>query len=94
MGSLHAWKLVIARLDQMASSMNNDELRREVAPGRSRVFYLKGHLTAVHDRLLPLLRLGERVHPELDDDSATNADRVTTDAGFHAGQIRLAMTKG
>ncbi len=152
--ALHAWKLIIARLDHMFSSMNDDELRREVAPGRNRVFYLMGHLTAVHDRLLPMLGLGERLHPELDDDFVTNADRVTADrvapeavrlawsevnarltaamaalppeewlkkhsavsdedfakdpvrhrlsvlqtrtthAGFHAGQIRLALTKG
>jgi len=47
--ALRAWKLVIAQLDQMFSSMNDEELRREVAPGRNRVFYLMGHLTAVHD---------------------------------------------
>ena len=69
--ALHAWKLIIARLDQMFSSMNDDELRREVAPGRNRIFYLMGHLTAVHDRLLPLLGLGGRLHPELDDDFVT-----------------------
>ena len=50
--ALRAWKLVIAQLDQMFSSMSDDELQREVAPGRNRVFYLMGHLTAVHDRLL------------------------------------------
>ena len=77
--ALRAWKLVITQLDQMFSSMNDEELRREVAPGRNRVFYLMGHLTAVHDRLLPMLSLGERLHPELDDDFVTNADRVTAD---------------
>ena len=152
--ALRAWKLIVAQLDEMFSSMSDDELQREVAPGRNRVFYLMGHLTAAHDRLLPMLGLGERLHPELDDDFVTNADRVTADrvapeavrlawsevnarltaamaalppeewlkkhnavsdedfakdplrnrlsvlqtrtthAGFHAGQIRLALTKG
>src|SRR5207244_7796801 len=77
--ALYAWKLAIARLDQMFSSMNDEELLREVAPGRNRVFYLMGHLTAVHDRLLPMLGLVERLHPELDDDFVTNAHRVTAD---------------
>src|SRR5258705_12506231 len=77
--ALRAWKLVIAQLDQMFSSMNDEELRREVAPGRNRVFYLMGHLTAIHDRLLSMLSLGERLHPELDEDFLTNADRVTGD---------------
>ena len=77
--ALHAWKLTIARLDQMFASMSDDELQRDVAPGRNRVFYLMGHLTAIHDRLLSLLGLGERVHPELDEHFLTNADRVTAD---------------
>ena len=37
--------------------------------GRSREeprFYLLGHLTAMHDRMFPLLGLGDRFHPELD----------------------------
>src|SRR5258708_16651699 len=31
--ALHAWNLVIAQLDKMFSSMNDEELIREVAPG-------------------------------------------------------------
>ena len=77
--ALRAWKLVVAQLDEMFSSMSDDELQREVAPGRNRVFYLMGHLTAVHDRLLPMLGLGERLHPELDNDFVTHADRATAD---------------
>ncbi len=53
--ALRAWKLVIAQLDKMFSSMSDEELLREVAPGRNRVFYLMGHLTAVNDRMLPML---------------------------------------
>jgi len=127
--ALRAWKLVIAQLDQMFSSMSDDELQREVAPGRNRVFYLMGHLTAVHDRVT-----SDRVAPEAvrrawsevnarltaamaalppeewlkkhnavsDEDFAKAPLRNrlsvlqtrTTHAGFHAGQIRLALTKG
>src|SRR5258706_16240566 len=90
--ALRAWKLVITQLDQMFSSMNDEELRREVAPGRNRVFYLMGHLTAVHDRLLPMLSLGERLHPELDDDFLTNADRVTADR-VAPEAVRLAWSE-
>jgi hypothetical protein len=31
------------------------------------VLYLVGHLIATHDRMFPLLDLGERLHPELDE---------------------------
>jgi hypothetical protein len=64
--ALASWKLVIGRLDQMLAATGDDDLQHEVAPGRNRIFYLLGHLTAVHDRLFPLLGLGERLHPELD----------------------------
>src|SRR5258705_12143114 len=90
--ALRAWKLVITQLDQMFSSMNDEELRREVAPGRNRVFYLMGHLTAIHDRLLPMLSLGERLHPVLDDDFLTNADRVTADR-VAPEAVRLAWSE-
>src|SRR5258707_1890956 len=91
--ALRAWNLVIAQLDKMFSSLNDEELQREVAPGRNRVFYLMGHLTAVHDRLLPMLGLGERLHPELDDDFLTNADRVTADR-VAPKTVRLAWSEG
>jgi len=35
-------------------------------PGRNPVYYLMGHLALIHDRLLPMLGFGERLHPELD----------------------------
>jgi hypothetical protein len=38
--------------------------------------YLWGHLIAVHDAMLPLLGLGQRLHPELDDAFLKNADRA------------------
>ncbi len=83
--TISSWKLIIDRLDKMFSSLSDEELQTAVAPGRNRVRYLLGHLTAVHDRLFPLLGFGERLHPELDDDFLANpdgasADRVPADA--------------
>ncbi len=37
-----------------------------MAPGRNRLIYLWGHLTAIHDAMFPILGLGERLHAELD----------------------------
>jgi hypothetical protein len=53
------------------------------------VFYLLGHLTAVHDRMFPLLGLGERLHPELDDAYITNSDKVLADP-LSATELRRA----
>ena len=38
---------------------------KEVAPNRNRGIYLLGHLTAVHDMMLPLLGLRESMCPEI-----------------------------
>jgi DinB superfamily len=56
---LNSWKLAINRFDKTLSELSDEQLQQQVAPGRNRVFYLLGHLTAMHDRMFPLLGLGE-----------------------------------
>jgi hypothetical protein len=77
--AIASWKQVIGRLDDVFSSLEDGELQCEVSPGRNRVYYLIGHLTVVHDRLFPLLNLGDRLHPELDDAFLKNPDRTHPD---------------
>lgn len=77
--AIHNWRLVLGRFNQLLSSLSDDQLQQEVSPGRNRVYYLLGHLAAVHDRMLPMLGLGERLHPELDNQFITNPDRVLPD---------------
>ena len=62
------WKLVNDRLDKVFASYSDRELHREVATHRNRGYYLLGHLTVAHDRLLPLLRLGDSLNPELEEE--------------------------
>ena len=78
--ALNSWKLVIGRLDQNLAALTEEQLQKQVAPGKNRLFYLVGHLTAVHDRMFPLLGLGERLHPELDEPFLTNPDRAHKDS--------------
>src|SRR5271170_1235118 len=75
-GALNAWKLNIERADRVFSPLDEQQLQKEVAPGKNRIIYLLGHLTAVHDKMLPLLRVGERLHPELDEMFLTKPDRA------------------
>ena len=74
-----SWKQIIARLDQMFSSFRDQDLQREVFPGKNRVYYLIGHLTVANDRLFTMLDLGDRLHPEFDDEFFTNPDRTYPD---------------
>ena len=76
---LNLWKLVIGRFDKTLSELSDEQLQRQIAPGKNRVFYLLGHLTATHDRMLPLLGLRDRLHPELDDTYITNPDKALGD---------------
>jgi len=46
--------------------LTEEQFLREVAPGRNRIIYLLGHLTAVHDAMHTVLDVGKRLHPELD----------------------------
>src|ERR1700723_1219029 len=64
--AINSWRLVLERVNKAFSSLTDDQLLKEVAPGKNRVIYLWGHLTAAHDAMFPILGLGERLHPELD----------------------------
>src|SRR5580658_2108375 len=89
---LNSWKLVINRFSKSLSELSDEQLQKQVAPGRNRVFYLVGHLLAVHDRMFPLLGLGERLHPELDETYITNPDRALPDP-LSATELRRAWAE-
>jgi hypothetical protein len=76
---LNSWKLVIGRFDKILAALTDEQLQQQIAPGRNRAFYLIGHLTAIHDRMFPMLNLGERLYPQLDETYITNPDRVLAD---------------
>jgi hypothetical protein len=77
--TVNSWKSTIERADKLFLPLTEAQLQKEVAPGKNRLIYLWGHLTAVHDRMLPLLDLGPRLHPELDNTFITNPDRAVAD---------------
>ncbi len=77
--AVNTWKLIIGRFNQGIIPLNDEQLQQQVAPGRNRLLYLLGHLTAVHDRMFALLGIGERLHPELDDVYITNPDKTHAD---------------
>jgi uncharacterized damage-inducible protein DinB len=90
--ALNSWKLVIGRVDQNLAELPDEQLQKEIAPGRNRLLYLVGHLTAVHDRMFPMLGVGERLHPELDEPYLTNPDRAVADP-VSASELKKAWTE-
>src|SRR5258707_1021116 len=73
--ALRGWKSNVERADKLFGLLSPRELEQEVAPGRNRLIYLWGHLAAVNDALLPLLGIGERLHPEFDGMFISNPDK-------------------
>ncbi len=65
--ALRGWKSNVERADKLFEALSPEQLEQEVAAGKNRLIYLWGHLAAVNDALLPLLCIGERLHPEFDE---------------------------
>src|SRR5215470_15018303 len=86
---LKVWKAQLDRADKLFGGLSPEEVLREIAPGRNRLLYLWGHLTAIHDAMLPLLALGERLYPEFDAAFVTNPDKSRPDIPSHE-QVRQA----
>jgi uncharacterized damage-inducible protein DinB len=74
--AINSCRLVEGRADEIFSRLTDDQLLREVAPGKNRVIYLWGHLIAVHDRMFEILGLGRRLHPDLDPVFIDNPDEA------------------
>src|SRR5487761_479918 len=86
------WKRTIESINRLLSALTDDELLMEVAPRRNRVYYIVGHLAAHHDRLLAMLGIGERLHPELDKSFIENPDRTSPDE-LSPAEVRQALVE-
>lgn len=73
------WELQNQRLNGWLAKLSDERLSEPVAEGKNRAVYLLGHLIAVNDGMIPLLGLGERLYPELDELFVKNPDRTFDD---------------
>ena len=73
--ALDNWNSTIANTDKLLNSLTDEQLAGDVAPGRNSGTYLLGHLTAVHDRMLPLLGFEDQAHPHFNDIFLTSPDK-------------------
>lgn len=76
--ALRSWRSNMDRVSKFFGSLTEDELGLEVAPGRNRLFYIWGHLTAFNDGILPLFGFGPRRHPELEKIFVSQPDRAVS----------------
>jgi len=59
------WYALIKNFDTILNNITDEQLLQEIAPGKNRGIYLLGHLIAVHDDMLTLLDLGDKIYPEI-----------------------------
>ncbi len=76
---LDRWNGSITNFNKHLHSLTDEQLEKEVAPGKNRGVYLLGHLIAVHDDMLILLGMGEKLFPELHQPFIKEADKVATE---------------
>jgi hypothetical protein len=75
---LDRWEASIKNCDTLLDSLTDEMLQKEIAPGRNRGIYLLGHLIAVHDDMLILLDMGEKLYPELNEPFIKSPDKTVT----------------
>jgi hypothetical protein len=82
---LMAWDAQNSYLNKLISSLTDEQLGKEIAPGKNTGVYLLGHLIAVSDGMLPLLGFGDRLFPEMEEMFIKNPDK--------AGQVFSSVTE-
>jgi uncharacterized damage-inducible protein DinB len=63
--ALEGWYSQVKATNSIFDKLSDEQLLQEIAPSRNRGVYLLGHLAAVHDLMLSLLRFEEAIYPEL-----------------------------
>ena len=74
--TLTAWNAQNGYLDKLLGELSEEQLMKEIAPGKNRGIYLLGHLIAVSDAMLPLLGFGNRLFPSLEQAFLTTPDKA------------------
>jgi DinB superfamily len=73
------WHASIKNCDTLLNNLSDEQLQREIAPGKNRGIYLLGHLIAVHDDMIILLGMGEKIYPALHQIFLASPDKSVAD---------------
>ena len=90
--AIDGWQGQIKATNSLLAQLSDEDLAEDIAPGRNSGIYLLGHLAAVHDLMLPLLRFEEALYPELKPVFVDAPDKAVT-VSWTAAQLRAYWTK-
>ena len=86
------WYALLKNWDTLLNAMTDEQLQREIAPTKNRGIYVLGHLIAVHDDMIILLGLGDKLYPELHKTFLDSPDKAV--AGIPSAQeLRACWVK-
>jgi hypothetical protein len=77
--AVDSWEAQVNAINKDLEKISDEQLMQEIAPSRNRGIYILGHLTAVHDAMLPLLRFEPALYPELRATFIEAPDKKVTD---------------
>ena len=75
---LDRWYSLLKVFDTILDAVSDEKLEKEVPHGKNRGIYLFGHLIAVHDDMLPILNLGDKLFPQLEEPFIKFPDKATS----------------
>lgn len=86
------WQLEVSndqnsRLSELLYELADEDLQKEVAPGRNTGSYILGHLAAVNDGMIPLLGFGEKRFPFLEEAFLKNPQNANVERPT-VGEVR------
>ena len=73
------WYALLKNFDTTLNTLTDEQLQHEIAPGKNRGIYLLGHMIAVHDDMLRLLGLGDKMYPELFEPFIKSPDKAVSE---------------
>ena len=76
---LDRWNASIKNCDTLLNALSDEQLLKEIAPNKNRGIYLLGHLVAVHDDMIRLLDLGDKLYPELFESFIKSPDKAVAE---------------
>jgi hypothetical protein len=74
--ALFAWDNYVKRTDSLFNSLTDEQLQKEIAPGKNTGAYLLGHLVAINDTMISIFSLGDRQYKNLDNAFVENPDKT------------------
>ena len=76
---LDAWDAYLKRTNDLFDSLSEEDLKKEIAPGRNRGIYLLGHLAAIHDKMLVILGFEKQSNEDMYKIFVEQPDKAVTD---------------